>query len=133
MNSRLLVVDDEPELLAEIVSYLRRRGETVTQASCFADARTILQSEPVDIVITDVRMPDGSGVDLARDLMDEGGSHRRCILMTGHVDPTEGVRELNRAGIRILYKPFALSELHREVVRAKESLCADSAAGGGQA
>jgi two-component system response regulator PilR (NtrC family) len=122
MNPRLLVVDDEPELLAEIVSYLRRRGETVIQASSCTGARAILQSEPVDIVITDARMPDGSGVDLVRELVGQGDPRRRCILMTGHVDPTEGLRELSRAGIRILYKPFALSELHREVVLAKESL-----------
>jgi two-component system response regulator PilR (NtrC family) len=126
MNLRLLVVDDEPELLAEIVSYLRRRGETVMQASCFTDARSILQSERVDLVITDARMPDGSGVDLLRELMSQDGSRTRCILMTGHVDPTEGLQELSRAGIKILYKPFRLPELHREVVLAKESLCIKS-------
>ncbi len=126
MNSRLLVVDDESELLAEIVSYLRRRGETVTQASSCAGARTILETEPVDIVITDARMPDGSGVDLVRERVKDRGPNAGCILMTGHVDPTEGLQELSRAGIRILYKPFALSELHREVVLAKERLCANA-------
>ncbi len=131
MNPRLLVVDDEPELLAEIVSYLRRRGETVSQAASFSDARDVLQSEWVDIVITDARMPDGSGVDLIRELMSECEPYTPCILMTGHVDPTEGLQELNQAGIRILYKPFALSDLHREVVRAKESLA--SLAGGERA
>jgi two-component system response regulator PilR (NtrC family) len=125
MNLRLLVIDDEPELLAEIVSYLRRRGEAVAQASSFAGAQAILQSEPVDIVITDARMPDGSGVDLIRTLMSEGGSHKRCILMTGHVDPTEGLQELDRAGVKMLYKPFSLSDLHREVVLAKQSLCVE--------
>lgn len=129
MNLRLLVVDDEPELLAEIVSYLRRRGETVAQASSFAAARNVLQSEPIDIVITDARMPDGSGVDLICELMSQADSRRRCMLMTGHVDPSKGLQELDRAGIRILYKPFALSELHREVVLAKESLCASPAGG----
>jgi two-component system response regulator PilR (NtrC family) len=132
MNLRLLVVDDEPELLAEIVSYLCRRGETVTEASSFTDARRILQSGSIDIVITDVRMPDGSGVDLVRELLEQGQSPRRCILMTGHVDPTEGLQEVNRAGIKTLYKPFSLSALYREVGRAKETLC-DSAAGGGRA
>ena len=131
MNPRLLVVDDEPELLAEIVSYLRRRGETVTQASSCAGARAVLQTEPVDIVISDARMPDGSGVDLVRELLSDRGRHASCILMTGHVDPTEGLQELSRAGIRILYKPFALSELHGEVVLAKESLA--SPAGGERA
>ena len=130
MTLHLLVVDDEPELLAEIVSYLRRRGEAVAQASSFAGAEAILQSEPVDIVITDARMPDGSGVDLIRELMSGGGSHKRCILMTGHVDPTEGLQELDRVGVKMLYKPFALSDLHREVVLAKQSLCVE---GGGKA
>jgi two-component system response regulator PilR (NtrC family) len=130
MKPRLLVVDDEPELLAEIVSYLRRRGEAVVQASSFADARAILRGGPIDIVITDARMPDGSGVELIRELMSGNGAHRRCILMTGHVDPTEGLQELSRAGVKMLYKPFALADLHREVVLAKQSLCVE---GGGQA
>jgi hypothetical protein len=57
--------------------------------------------------------------------MSEGGSHKRCILMTGHVDPTEGLQELDRAGVKMLYKPFSLSDLHREVVLAKQSLCVE--------
>ena len=65
-SRNLLVVDDEPEILSEVVAYLRRRGETVVAASSFTEAMQVLSDDtvPIDILITDGRMPDGSGIDL---------------------------------------------------------------------
>ncbi len=119
MAPRLLVVDDEPELLSEIVSYLRRRGEVVVSAASYSDAKRILndESQKVDVLITDARMPDGSGVDLIRDQIDRPGPRRSCILMTGHLEANS--QELIAAGVRLLHKPFSLSSLHQEVRIAK--------------
>lgn len=122
--SRLLLVDDEPEILAEVAAYLRRREVLVTTASCFEEADRILndRSRPFDIVVTDVRMPDGSGVELCRAYMARLGGGRSCILMTGHLELTDLSPDLQEAGLSIIYKPFSLSALCakvREVLAAK--------------
>ena len=121
MVSRVLVVDDEPELLSEVVAYLKRRGEDVISAPCYADAKRLLDdaSQDVGILITDARMPDGNGVDLIQAVIDSPGRRKRCILMTGHLEASGS--ELTAAGVRILYKPFSLTSLHQEVRLARET------------
>jgi two-component system, NtrC family, response regulator PilR len=133
---RLLVVDDEPELLAEIATYLRRRGELVVTAASYKEAADILsdKSQKIDLLITDGRMPDGSGIDLIRSVIGRPETCCPCILMTGHVENSEGVDDLNASGVKFLYKPFALAAFYRKVrsaidhaVRSAERLQAVSA------
>jgi DNA-binding response OmpR family regulator len=114
---RLLVVDDEPEILAEVAGYLRRRGETVVTASSYGEAMLALNDDaaPVDILITDARMPDGNGVDLARVSIERPGTPRACILMTGHLEESDLAADLHEAGVKIIFKPFSLAAFYREV------------------
>jgi DNA-binding NtrC family response regulator len=120
LTANLLVVDDEPELLNEVVEYLRRRGGTVVQARGYREAADILEdgTQPVDALITDGRMPDGNGLDLIRATLRRRGGDFPCILITGHIYQNEGGEDLERAGVKFITKPFALSLLHREVLAA---------------
>ena len=88
---RLLVVDDEPEVLAEVAGYLRRRGELVKTASSCKQALLALgdDAEPIDVLISDGRLQDGSGFQLIRAVKDDRGDGFPCILMTGHVGEHE--------------------------------------------
>ena len=87
---RILVVDDEPMLLSEVVEYLNRRGEQVVSASGFRQARRLLETEPpFDALISDVRMPDGNGVDLVRFQLEHSAGRCACFLVTGHLDEHE--------------------------------------------
>lgn len=114
---RLLVVEDEPEILSEVAGYLRRRGELVKTASSYTQALEALGSEeePIDMLISDVRMPDGSGLDLIRLVVGRPGNQCRCLLMTGHLEQGDLSPELESAGIQVVYKPFSLSALYRVV------------------
>jgi two-component system response regulator PilR (NtrC family) len=120
LTANLLVVDDEPELLHEVVEYLRRRGGTVLQARGYREAAHILEAgtQPVDALITDGRMPDGSGLDLIRATLRRRGEDFPCILITGHIYQNEGGEDLERQGVKFITKPFSLSLLHREVIAA---------------
>src|SRR3954471_12910932 len=84
----ILVADDEPDILSELTSYLRRRGETVIPVSSFGDAvrEFTANVDSIALVLTDVRMPDGNGVDLARLVIERSASRCPCMLMTGHLD-----------------------------------------------
>ena len=112
---RVLIVEDEVEVLDEVASYLRRRGETVMTATSCKEARRILEddSKPVDVLISDARMPDGNGVDLIRAHTERVGDRCICMLMTGHLEQSQIATELH--GVRIFYKPFPVATLYREL------------------
>ncbi len=113
----LLVVDDEPEILSEVAAYLRRRGEVVVTASSFTQAMQILGDDTVriDILLTDGRMPDGNGLDLLQAAVDRPGCPHTLILMTGHFEESDLPATLQDAGVVVVYKPFSLSTLYREM------------------
>jgi DNA-binding NtrC family response regulator len=127
---RILVVEDEPEILAEVSGFLRRRGEIVKTAGGFSAAMQALTdpSEPIDMLISDVRMPDGSGVDLIRFVLERSGGRFPCLLMTGHFGQSDLAPELEGA-VRIVFKPFSLSALYREVKASLEGCAAAKALG----
>jgi two-component system response regulator PilR (NtrC family) len=113
----LLVVDDEPEILSEVVAYLRRRGETVVAAASFTEAMQTLSDDtvPIDILITDGRMPDGSGIDLLKAALGRSCRPQSLIMMTGHFEESDLTPDLKEAGVIIVNKPFSLGALYREL------------------
>lgn len=113
---RILIVEDEADLLDEVASYLRHRGETVLTATCYNDGLRILSDDatPIDVLISDVRLPDGNGMDLIRPYIDRAGDRCICILMTGHLEQSQ----VPVQHVKLLRKPFAISLLYREVKAA---------------
>ena len=113
----VLLVEDEIELLAEISAFLRRRGHDVRTASNFDDALDQLKdcAHRLDLLLTDVRLPGGSGLDLLRSAGVAGPKTPRRVAMTGHLDQ-EGIDQAEASGAEhVLLKPFSLSELTRAI------------------
>lgn len=113
----VLLVEDEIELLAEISAFLRRRGHEVRTASNFDEALEQLKdcSDRLDLLLTDVRLPGGSGLDLLRSAGVDGEKTPRRVAMTGHLDQ-EGIDQAEASGAEhVLLKPFSLSELNRAI------------------
>lgn len=113
----VLLVEDEIELLAEISAFLRRRGHEVRTASNFDEALEQLKacSDRLDLLLTDVRLPGGSGLDLLRSIGASGEKTPRRVAMTGHLDQ-EGIDQAEASGAEhVLLKPFSLSELNRAI------------------
>lgn len=120
-TQRVLVVEDEVDLLDEVASYLRRRGETVLTAACYNDGLRILEDDatPIDVLVSDARLPDGNGIDLIRPRIARAGDRCTCILMTGHLDQSQIAADLQ--GVKVFRKPFAIALLYREVKAAMAS------------
>ena len=116
-SRQLLVVDDEPEILSEVAAYLRRRGETVVTAASFTEAMQVLSDDAVavDILITDGRMPDGSGIDLLQSALGRSCPPQSLIMMTGHFEESDLTPDLQQAGVIIVNKPFSLGALYRQL------------------
>ena len=110
-NATILVVDDAAEVREVVAEYLMDSGHRVLQAGGGVEALRVLDRAPdVDLVITDVRMPDISGIDLAERITREIPSPR-VILISGYFVP----QQINR---RVLRKPFRMQELE-EAIRAE--------------
>ncbi|WP_038044014.1 response regulator transcription factor [Thermus tengchongensis] len=115
---RLLVVEDNPEVAALVVQALEGAGWAVDAATGAAEAWSLLRSFPYDLLVLDLFLPDGDGLDLLRRLRGEG--HRLPVLiLTARDAPEARVRGLEEGADDYLVKPFYPSEL---VARARALL-----------
>jgi len=106
----LLVVDDEPYILATLASLLSLEFEVVTADSAAA-AQALFAQRNIDLVLTDQRMPRTTGVQLLEWVRQH---HPRTVrlLMTGFAELEEAVEAINRAQVfRYLFKPWRAEEL----------------------
>jgi two-component system OmpR family response regulator len=106
---RILVVDDERPL-AEIVDYaLRRGGYAVVHAANLAAARAALRRERVDLLILDLGLPDGDGLDLCRELRQ--GSRLPILILSSRDEEVDRVLGLEIGADDYVVKPFSPREL----------------------
>ncbi|RMD78426.1 MAG: response regulator [Gammaproteobacteria bacterium] len=116
----LLLVDDEPNILAALRRLFRRDGYRLLTASGGAEALRLLEQEAVDLIISDMRMPGMDGAALLEQVAARWPGTVR-ILLTGYADLGSAVAAVNRAGIhRYLSKPWDDEELRRTVREALE-------------
>ncbi|MHB1330151.1 MAG: response regulator transcription factor [Gemmatimonadales bacterium] len=107
---RLLVVEDEPQLLDSLLRGLRSAGHAVDGASTIGLAFDKLGRDPYDGVVLDLNLPDGSGLDLARRLR-EDGANLMILALTAYDSIADRVAGLDAGADDYLVKPFALDEL----------------------
>jgi PAS domain S-box-containing protein len=114
---RVLLVDDDEGLLAPVANYLARRGDNlqVLTAGNGGEAIDILANTEVDLVLSDLCMPHGDGVDLFA-YMSAHRPHLPFVVMSGYVLP-EDVEALARHGnLRCLRKPMGPSQMYDAIV-----------------
>jgi CheY-like chemotaxis protein len=114
----VLVVEDEPVNRALLRAVLERSGTDrirdcdIVEAADLAEARGSLAARRFDVVILDVRLPDGSGLSLARELAQQQRSNRQSVIvMSASVLPAERAEALDTGCDAFLAKPFQPSHL----------------------
>jgi DNA-binding NtrC family response regulator len=106
----LLIVDDNPSLAGAMADVLELKGFAVRSATSGADALAILATQPVDILLTDVRMPDMNGVALYRSTR-KAYPRLVTILMTAYA-ADDIIQQGMAEGIKtILTKPVDMNYL----------------------
>jgi CheY-like chemotaxis protein/predicted regulator of Ras-like GTPase activity (Roadblock/LC7/MglB family) len=112
----ILVVDDEPSVLFALSEGLsdRRRGVRVATAANGVEAVAVLESEPVDLVLTDLRMPDMDGFELLTFLR-RNHAALPVILMTALGSAETSARLALAGSFECLPKPFHLPDLKRKI------------------
>ncbi len=107
--SRILVVDDEPQILRALQSTLRGAGYDVETAMTAEAALTIAATRPFDAIILDLVLPDGSGVDVCREL--RTWSKVPVLVLSALGDEREKVAALDAGADDYVTKPFGVAEL----------------------
>jgi DNA-binding response OmpR family regulator len=117
---RLLLVEDETDLAAAIVRGLRRRGHAIDSAETMVEAELRLSSGDYDLAILDWNLPDGSGLDICRRIMEgelvgPGELRPRVMMLTARDAIDDRVAGLDSGADDYLVKPFAFAELEARV------------------
>ena len=112
--SRLLIVDDDPELLRFLMEELSSAGHQCIGCDNGQDALLRWRQEQFDLVVLDWTLPDFSGVELCRRLRSSGNT-TPVLMLTARDDVDERVKALDAGVDDYLTKPFELKELHARV------------------
>jgi two-component system response regulator AtoC len=104
-----LAVDDDPNFLSALAELIEGQGFTTNTATTLRDARTQVSHKTPDVALVDLYLPDGSGIDLLKDL--ELGTSTEVVLMTGHADVESAVQALRLGASDYLTKPLDIGRL----------------------
>lgn len=115
---RVLVVDDEPSIVALLSTILRDKGWTVTEARSGTDGIEKLESGQFDVILTDLMMPGESGLDLLR-ASKEIHPDVEVILMTGYATADTAIEAMRNGAFHYLVKPLKADD----VVNLAEKAC----------
>ena len=107
--TRVLVVDDEPQILRALTINLKARHYDVITAATGADALASAAAHPPDLVILDLGLPDLDGLDVVRGL--RGWCTAPIIILSGRTDSADKVDALDAGADDYLTKPFGVDEL----------------------
>ena len=114
LGHRLLIVDDDPELLRFLMEELTEQGLHCDGANCGGDALLQLRQEQFDLVLLDWTLPDFDGIEICRRLRSSGDT-TPVLMLTAHDDVDDRVLALDLGVDDYLTKPFELKELHARV------------------
>jgi DNA-binding NtrC family response regulator len=114
---RVLLVDDEPELLEGLQRVLARRELEVSRASSGEEALAALGREDVDVVVLDLKMPGLSGLDTLREIR-RRFPDRVVVVLTGHLSDPEALRCRELGAAEVLAKPPDVPALADALKRA---------------
>jgi two-component system, OmpR family, KDP operon response regulator KdpE len=105
----VLVVDDEPQILRALQTNLRGAGYDVATAASVEEALSAAAMRPPDAIILDLVLPDGSGIDVARELRSWSAAPILVLSVVG--DEAEKVAALDAGADDYVQKPFGIDEL----------------------
>ncbi len=118
-QGRILVVDDESSITDALEIILGEQGFEVHTAASVSGAAAALEGKTFDLVFTDLRLPDGSGIDLLL-LIKNGSPETEVILMTAHGSLDVTIDAIKKGAYYYLEKPFTPEQLKMITERALE-------------
>ncbi|HYL98222.1 MAG TPA: sigma-54 dependent transcriptional regulator, partial [Blastocatellia bacterium] len=118
-SGAILVVDDEPSIADAMNAILGEQSHKTKSAASVSEAIWILKSEPFDVVFADLRLPDGTGIDLLEWIRVECGE-TQVILMTAHGSVDVTIDAIKKGAYYYIEKPFVPNQVVALAERALE-------------
>jgi DNA-binding NtrC family response regulator len=118
---RVLILDDEKKIADKVTSYLVNHGYHARSAYFPAQAIKILNREPIDILISDVLMPEMNGLDLLKKVKSLY-PHVEVIMITGHGDMDMVIEAMHLGAVDFIKKPFSFLDIQLAIERTGKYL-----------
>ncbi len=109
MNEKILIVDDEEELTVVLEDVLKNYGYKTVVASTIKDARSKMNDEDLSLVLCDLKLPDGDGLELLSYIKEE--YDLPVIMITGYASVDTAVKAIKMGAENYIKKPFHFNEL----------------------
>jgi DNA-binding NtrC family response regulator len=116
---RILVIDDEPGITAMLAIVFEKEGYAVTTARSCAEGMKLVEETSPDLVLTDLRMPDGTGFDVLRKTR-ETSLETPVVMITAYTSTKTAIEALKAGAYDYVSKPFDVEELKHVVGKALE-------------
>jgi DNA-binding response OmpR family regulator len=118
MTTRVLVIDDEPDIVLTLRMILELEGFEVLDADSAERALTVIAAEHLDAIILDISLPDADGWWLLERIAEEKSFDTgRVVVVTAHVSPSSPARA-SRFGAAYVAKPFRSEDVLAAVAQA---------------
>ena len=115
--NRILVIDDEPSVTDALSFVLGELGHQVDTSKNGAEARQLLKGSAYDLIFTDVRLPDASGIDLLA-LIKSDSPDTQVIVMSAHGSLDITIEAIKRGAFYYIEKPFTPQQVTALIERA---------------
>ncbi|WP_320007125.1 sigma-54-dependent transcriptional regulator [Maridesulfovibrio sp.] len=119
---KVLVVDDEESILKLLSKELASPERIVQTANCAETARQMVRKERYEVIVSDIRLPDGDGLELLTEFKDMEPDVE-VILITGHGNIDNAVEAIRIGAYDYITKPFRLDRVELVVDRAWQRVC----------
>ena len=110
MNTRILLVDDEPAILNALTGILEDEGYDIAVAKSGQDALKLLKSDPPDLVLLDIWMPELDGIETLRRAL-EINPRLLVVMMSGHGSIESAVKAIKMGAYDYIEKPLSLEKV----------------------
>ncbi|HYA41926.1 MAG TPA: response regulator, partial [Syntrophobacteraceae bacterium] len=114
---RVLIVDDESDILTAFKKQLTRDGMEVVCASCASEALCVVQKENFDVAVLDIKLPDLDGVELLSRIKQIEPA-TEIIMLTGFASLETAIRSMKQGAYDYLTKPCKIAELKKAILKA---------------
>ena len=121
MNKSLLVVDDDLPFRERLSRSMQKKGFEVDSADSFASAVQLIEKENFDYAIVDMRLTDGSGLELIRKMQIKSPG-TKSLLLTGYGNIATAVAAIKSGAIDYLPKPAEVDQIYDALTNSKEIL-----------
>lgn len=120
MNARVLIADDDENICQFLLFAMQEWGMAAESCTGFSSAQKYIQEHPIDLVLLDVKLNGGSGLDLISKIV-EYRPEAKIIMITGFADKEIAISALRFGAFDLLEKPFAVEILSNTINRALEA------------